>query len=322
MADRDGILIWSDIPVTQQGNNQDPNQPGWPASARGLLAGNILANENHPSVLVWSIANELPTAATVTETTYVASAARLAHRLDPARLVGMAVSDWPGAPCEQAYAPLDAIGVNEYFGWYDAGGGTTDDRDALSPFLDSVRACYPNKALFITEFGFDGSRNGPIEERGTYQFQADAAAYHLGVFASKQWLSGAMYFVLQDSIAFAGYVGGNPWPDPPFNHKGLLDFQGNQKPAWKGRDGCAGSRRLWRCVDTARFGPRWHGSPDASLRTRSASDTRVRETPLTSAAVSRSRSSPPARPCSSKNSRATRSYWSIVLPASPRSRAR
>jgi beta-glucuronidase len=233
MADRYGILLWSDIPVTQQGNNQDPSQPAWAASALGLLRDNILSNGNHPSVFVWSIANELPTPATDADAAYIARGAALAHSLDPTRPVAMAVSDWPGLACDQAYAPLDAIGINEYFGWYNAGGGATDDRDALSPFLDSARACYPNKALFITEFGFDGSRNGPVEERGTYRFQADAAAYHLGVFASKQWLSGAIYFLLQDSISYVGYTGGNPWPDPPFNHKGLLDFQGNPKPAWK-----------------------------------------------------------------------------------------
>jgi beta-glucuronidase len=232
LADRDGILIWSDIPVTQQGDQQDPAQPGWPLRAEGLLEENILANGNHPSVLVWSIANELPTPATDAEAAYVAHAARLAHRLDPAALVGMAVSDWPGNPCQGAYQPLDVIGINEYFGWYDAGGGTTDDRDALGPFLDSRRACYPHEALFVTEFGFDGSRAGPVEERGTYQFQANAVAYHLGVFATRPWLSAAIYFVLQDSIGFAGYTGGNPLPDPPFNRKGLLDFRGHRKPAW------------------------------------------------------------------------------------------
>ena len=105
-------------------------------------------------------------------------------------------------------------------------------RDALSPFLDSFRACYPTKALFISEFGFDANRDGPVEERGTYQFQADAAAYHLGVFASKPWLSGAIYFLLQDAATSLGYSGGNPWPDPPFDQKGLIDLYGNIKPAF------------------------------------------------------------------------------------------
>lgn len=227
MADRDGILIWSDIPV-----NGGMGQPAWRAGARALLADDIRTNQNHPSVLVWNIGNELPTPATPAEASYIAGAVAAAHRLDPTRPVGMAVSDWPGVPCQSAYAPLDVVGVNEYFGWYDVGLGSTADREALGPFLDTVRACYPQKPLFVTEFGFDSNRNGPVEEHGTYQFQTDAAGYHLGVFASKPWLSGAIYFLLQDSVSFPGFGGGNPLPDPPFNDKGLLDVQGNAKPAW------------------------------------------------------------------------------------------
>jgi beta-glucuronidase len=232
LADRDGILIWSEIPVSQLVANSFLDQPAWVARAHMQLENNILTNQNHPSILLWSIGNELPTPATAAETSYIADAAALAHRLDPTRPVGMAIADWPGLPCQQAYAPLDVIGFNEYFGWFDAGGGATDDRDALSPFLDSYRACYPHKALFVSEFGFDGNRNGPIEERGTYQFQSDAAAFHLGVFATKPWLSGVTYFLLQDAVASPGYQGGNPWPDPPFNEKGLVDLYGALKPAF------------------------------------------------------------------------------------------
>ena len=232
MADRDGILIWSEIPVNQYVHNRYLGQAAWVARAHALLADNILANQNHPSLMLWSIGNELPTPASTTETSYIAGAAALAHRLDPTRPVGMSVSDRPGVACQPAYAPLDAIGFNDYFGWFDAGGGTTDDRDALSPFLDSFRACYPRKALLISEFGFDANRNGPVEERGTYQFQSDAASYHLHVFASKPWLSGAIYFLLQDAATFLGYSGGNPWPDPPFDQKGLVDRYGNFKPAF------------------------------------------------------------------------------------------
>ena len=232
LADRDGILIWSEIPVNQDVSNQYLDQPGWVARAHAMLAENILTNQNHPSVMLWSIANELPTPATAAETSYIAGAAALAHRLDPTRPVGMSVSDWPGVGCQRAYSPLDVIGVNDYFGWFDAGGGATDDRDALSPFLDTVRACYPTKAVFVSEFGFDANRNGPVEERGTYQFQSDSAAFHLHVFASKPWLSGAMYFLLQDAATFLGYSGGNPRPDPPFDQKGLVDLYGNLKPAF------------------------------------------------------------------------------------------
>ncbi len=232
LADREGILIWSDIPVDQQVTDEELESPAFLASAYGMLQNNILTNQNHPSILLWSIANELPTPATANETSYIASATALAHSLDPTRPVGMSISDWPGVACQSAYAPLQVIGFNEYFGWFDAGGGATDDRDALSPFLDTFRACYPSKALFVSEFGFDSNRNGPVEERGTYQYQADTVAFHLGVFASKPWLSGAMYFLLQDAATFPNYGGGNPFPDPPFDAKGLVDPSGTLKPAF------------------------------------------------------------------------------------------
>ena len=231
LADQEGILIWSEVPVWGVGNPYF-SQPGWLARAREVLTENVLDNENHPSILLWSIANEPQQPASGAQADYIASAVALVHRLDPTRPVGMAIMGIPGLVCDPAYAPLQVIGVNEYFGLFDEGGGLTDDRDALSPFLDSLRACQPNKALFVTEFGFDGSRNGPVEEYGTYQFQANMLAYHLGVFASKIWLSGALVQILQDFLAYPSYNGGNPWPDSPINQKGLVDQYGNEKPAF------------------------------------------------------------------------------------------
>jgi beta-glucuronidase len=231
MADRAGILIWSDIQVWGV-QNKYLSQPGWLAQAHALLRADIYANQNHPSIMLWSIANELPFPATGAEASYVKGATALAQKLDPTRPVGMAVDNWPGVACQSAYSPVQVIGDNEYFGWFDLGGGATDDRDALSGWLDSYRNCYPNKALLITEFGFDANRNGPVEERGTYQFQSNSVAFHLGVFATKPWLSGVSYQTLQDYAAYPGYSGGNPWPDTPWNQKGLVDQFGNAKPAF------------------------------------------------------------------------------------------
>jgi len=231
MADRDGLLIWSEVPVYQV-QAQYLDQPGWLAHAHAMLEENILANQDHPSVLLWSIGNELPSPAPPAEAHYIAGAAALARKLDPTRPVGMALSNWPGLGCQSAWDPLDVIGDNEYFGWFDAGGGGDDDRDALGPFLDTVRACYPHKAIMVTEFGFDGSRDGPVEERGTYAFQASSVAFHLNVFATKPWLSGAIYFAMQNYVAFPQYSGGDPRPDPPYNQKGVIDFAGGLKPAF------------------------------------------------------------------------------------------
>lgn len=231
MADRAGILIWSEVPVYRLTTSQLA-QRAVVNHGLSILQQNILQNQNHPSVMLWSIGNELPTPATAPETSYIAKAAALAHKLDPTRPVGMATMSWPGVACQSAYAPLDVIGWNDYFGWFDAGGGTTDDRDGLGPYLDTLHACYPKKALLVTEFGFDANQNGPVEVRGTYQFQSNTAAYHLSVFNSKPWLSGAIYFPLQDFANNPSYTGGNPFPQAPWDQKGLIDQYGNLKPAF------------------------------------------------------------------------------------------
>jgi beta-glucuronidase len=225
-ADRDGLLIWSEVPVYQT-NSAYLTRAGWLNFAHNMLRTNILTNENHPSILVWSIANELGTPPSDAEARYIAGATQIAHQLDPTRPVGMAISSWPGVACQAAYAPLDVLGFNDYFGWFDAGGGTTDDPDQLSPFLDFLHGCYPSKPLMITEFGFEGSQNGPSEQRGTYQYQTAQAAFHLGVFASKPYVAAAMWFDLQTFPSKPGWSGGDPFPHAPFVMKGALDLQGN-----------------------------------------------------------------------------------------------
>ncbi len=227
-ADRDGILLWSEIPVYQT-KTRYLTRPGWLNTAHAYLRSNILTNENHPSILLWSIANELPQPANDAEARYVAGAAQIAHQLDPTRPVGMATEGWPGVGCQSAYAPLDVIGLNDYFDWFDAGGGTNDDLDQLSPYLDSLHACYPTKALMISEVGFEGSQAGPVEVKGTFANQAAMATDSYDVFATKPYLSAVMWFAMQDFAAFPGWTGGDPFGDPPWVQKGPIDRYGNAR---------------------------------------------------------------------------------------------
>ena len=67
---------------------------------------------------------------------------------------------------------------------------------------------------------------GPVEEKGTYEYQQDFVNYHLGVFASKPWLSGAIYWTMQEFRVRPNWDGGNPRPNPPIHEKGLLRFDG------------------------------------------------------------------------------------------------
>ena len=180
---------------------------------------------------------------------YISAAVRQAKALDPSRPIGLAVAGYPSAGCRPQYAPLDVIGVNEYFGWYPGPNGQIADRDALSGFLDVVRGCYPNKAIIVSEFGAEANRSGPVEEKGTFEHQQDFVNYHLAIHATKPWLSGSLYWALQEFRVRPNWDGGNPRPNPPVHEKGLLRFDGSKKPAW------ADVQRLFTATDQFGTGP-------------------------------------------------------------------
>ena len=56
--------------------------------------------------------------------------------------------------------------------------------------------------------------------------------FHLGVYATKPWLSGAIYWALEEFRVRPGWDGGNPRPNPPIHQKGLISFAGVRKPAF------------------------------------------------------------------------------------------
>jgi beta-glucuronidase len=203
------------------------------ALAAAELEKNIIANQNHPSVLLWSIANELSSRPAATQTRYIKAAAAEARRLDPSRPVAMAIAGYPTVGCQPAYRPLDLLGINDYFGWYPGPQGSIFDRTKLSGYLDQVRSCYPKQAIMVTEFGAEANRAGPVEEKGTWAFQQDFVNFHLGVYAQKSWLSGALYWALNEFRVQPHWQGGNPRPTPPLHQKGLLSYGDfARKPAW------------------------------------------------------------------------------------------
>jgi beta-glucuronidase len=232
LADENGLLLWSEIPL-----DKIPPRILALSSVRERaverLRENILANSSHPSIVVWSIANELWPKPDAAQGAYIARAVAAAHALDPTRPVGLAVAAYPSVGCQaRYYAPLDVVGLNDYFGWYPGPVGDLRDRNGLSGYLDAMRACYRRKALVVTEFGAEANRPGRIGEHGTYAFQQDFVRFHLSVFATKPWLAGAIYWALQEFRVRPGWNGGNPRPTPPIHAKGLISFSGALKPAY------------------------------------------------------------------------------------------
>ena len=230
-ADRDGILVWDEIPMYQTPNSVTAKQ-SMRSKALRYLRDTVARDENHPSVLTWAIGNEMPTRVGTGQQRYIREAASLLRRIDPTRLRALDYAGYPSALPSSTYHVLDALGVNCYFGWYPGPGGQIDDRAELGPFLDQVHRYYPTTALFVTEFGAEANRDGPFDEKGTSSFQRQLIEDHLAVYDSKPFVNGALIWALRDFRVRPQWDGGNPKPQYPLNQKGLDDPFGKPKPAF------------------------------------------------------------------------------------------
>jgi beta-glucuronidase len=162
----------------------------------------------------------------------VTQAVNLVHQLDPTRLVGLSVQGYPTVRRQALYGRLDALGINDYFGWYPGPAGSLGSRETVGSYLERVHRDYPQQALFVTEVGAEANRTGPASEKGTFAFQQDFLTYHLNLLSGKPFLNGAIVWTLRDFHAKPRYDGGNPRPDPPLSAKGLVDLNGARKPAF------------------------------------------------------------------------------------------
>jgi beta-glucuronidase len=230
LADRNGLLLWSEIPVYQVPRDV-LDTPSYRRKAARMLTDNIVANGNHPSVMAWSIGNEIRGRPAAPEARYFRDQAKLVKKLDKTRPVALAIAGYTSVGCLRGpYKPIELMGLNSYFGWYQGPGGELADRDNLSGALNYLHKCYPKHALVVTEFGAEANRGGPAEERGTYAFQAELNDFHLRVYAKKPWLGGAMGTLMTFKCR-PMWNGGNPRPNPPYHDKGVFDYSGNPKPA-------------------------------------------------------------------------------------------
>ena len=214
LADREGVLIWSEIPVYAIKTANLAKNLVTTLAAKELEK-NIIANQNHPSVLLWSIANELSARPGPTQANYIKNAVRQAKALDPSRPVGLAVAGYPTVGCQKAYAPLDVIGVNELLRLVPRPAAASSSTARSCPrYLDSVRACYPEQALMVTEFGAEANRDGPVEEKGTWAFQQDFVNFHLAIYATKPLAQRRGLLGAQRVPRAPGLGGRQPAPEP------------------------------------------------------------------------------------------------------------
>ncbi|MGH2844838.1 MAG: glycoside hydrolase family 2 protein [Thermoleophilaceae bacterium] len=245
LFDKHGILYWVDAPVYQVPNGFF-DVPSVRFAARRTVTLTVRNNLNHPSIMTWSLTNEPAETGSALGVygpgliRYIRDASRAARDMDPTRLIGIERQSRIGEPVTTpVHRYLDVLGVNEYFGWYRSVRDDDDARPAstladLGPFLDSIHAANPDLPLVITEYGAEASRSGPVEQKGSYEFQRRFAIDHLRVHGSKRYVAGSIYWALRDFRVHPQWGGGAPegWTTPPWHNKSLIEETDQRKPVY------------------------------------------------------------------------------------------
>jgi beta-glucuronidase len=113
----------------------------------------IARDKNHPSVVLWSIANE-PNSSEEGARPYFEPLARLARELDPTRPVAF-VNVMFDTPQKDIITDLfDVILLNRYYGWYLNNGDLASAEQALEKELREWEAKF-TKPIIMTEYGAD-----------------------------------------------------------------------------------------------------------------------------------------------------------------------
>jgi beta-glucuronidase len=229
MADEMGLLVWSEVPVYWL---VAWDQPETLATARNMLAENIVRDRNRASIAIWSVANETPVSEA--RNTFLRQLVADVRRLDDSRLVSAALlverdakASVPTMTLADPLAPaLDVIAINTYNGWY------TPDR--LADLPASVWHLPADKPLIFSEFGAD-AKAGFSDERAaprkfSEQYQAEYYRQTLAMAARIPTLRGLSPWILKD---FRSPRRQNPDFQQGWNRKGLISETGQRKKAFQ-----------------------------------------------------------------------------------------
>jgi hypothetical protein len=239
--DAAGILVWQEVGPFDPAGAFRAGTPHLVARAKRRALTTALRERRHPSVLAWSLANEVAGQGNPAgQAAYVDRTADALHRLDPGRLVGADV--WLPHPPHWAgplYQRLDAIGFTDYTGWYEDTSLSPAAQEAtVAARVAGLRALFPDRVLVATEFGAAGNDRAARAAAGGLGFQGGLIARRIRTYGSLRELSGALVFGLRDYLLHPGFRGGTAAALHPggrfadtLNEKGLFRRDGSAKPA-------------------------------------------------------------------------------------------
>ena len=243
LADARGIVAWAEIPLVNKVSfDGSPANAALTANARQQLTELIRQNYNHPSIVVWSLGNEIDLTATQVKgpsrpTALLRSLNELSKREDPFRATTLAdcceasipphVARGAGGPDERepVVGIADTVGYNRYFGWY------TGQLSDFGKMLDEAHARHVGLPISVAEYGAgaaltqhtDDAEGGPINPHGRPHPEEYQNWYHEKSWAAlepRQYLWGAFIWNLFDFSSDSRQEGDLT----DINEKGLVSY--------------------------------------------------------------------------------------------------
>jgi hypothetical protein len=231
-ADRHGILLIPEIPAWQLTEAQMAD-PHMRQLAQQRLRELVTAHSNHPAVWAWSVGNEIASH-TAAGHDFVESMIAFTKSLDPTRPVGFASNRLNKRPWADATASADFVLMNQYFGTW------AGPKAGLDSALDSIHATWPNKAVIISEYGFEPRwervKGAPFPEPSQYYAippgvpsdsetadlqRRQLITEQMALFRRKPFIAGAIFWTYQDYRTPTNYM------------MGVVDAQRNRRNSWE-----------------------------------------------------------------------------------------
>lgn len=152
-------------------------------------------DKNHPSVIMWSLANE-PHSHRQEAKAFLHNLYDLARSLDPTRPI--TVVSHVGV-AEESFEFLDVLCLNRYHGWYTESGQSDAALPRLSEELDALHERF-RKPLIVSEFGADTipGHHAQPPEMFSEEFQAELLSRYIELFKTKPYIIGEHIWNLCD----------------------------------------------------------------------------------------------------------------------------
>ncbi|WP_020528923.1 glycoside hydrolase family 2 protein [Flexithrix dorotheae] len=206
LADSAGLIVWAELPWVGSpggffpGSNGYEDTEAFKSNAKQQLHELIRQNFNHPSIVMWSIFNEIQNPEEAQPTEFIKTLNAIVKEEDPSRLsVGASMLNPEKNP--NIHEHTDAIAWNKYFGWY------YNEPQAMAEFLDNTHAKFPDYKIGVSEYGAGGSiyqhtdelkRPNPMGSPHPEEWQSYYHEEHLKIFDERSYIWGTFLWNMFD----------------------------------------------------------------------------------------------------------------------------